>query len=86
MREHAANWLEVAERVFHFRRDLLTDGERQLLQGATKCRRGRAEQSEAPAAEYAPVEAVGLRALALAQHQHAKAASRQQRCGGERPE
>ncbi len=35
MRAHAANWLEVAERVFHFRRDLLSDGERQLLQGAT---------------------------------------------------
>jgi signal peptidase I len=35
MRDHAANWLEVAERVFNFRRDLLTDTERQQLQGAT---------------------------------------------------
>lgn len=35
MRRHAANWLEVAERVFNFRRDLLTDTERQQLQGAT---------------------------------------------------
>lgn len=35
MRRHASNWLEVAERVFNFRRDLLTDTERQQLQGAT---------------------------------------------------
>jgi len=35
MRDHAANWLEVAERVFHFRRDLLNDAQRQQLQGAT---------------------------------------------------
>ena len=35
MRSHAANWLEVAERVYHFRRDLLTDAQRQMLQGAT---------------------------------------------------
>ena len=35
MRRHAANWLEVAERVFNFRRDLLTDAQRQMLQGAT---------------------------------------------------
>ncbi len=35
MRRHAANWLEVAESVFNFRRDLLTDAQRQMLQGAT---------------------------------------------------
>lgn len=31
MRDHAANWLEVAERVFNFRRDQLSDAQRQLL-------------------------------------------------------
>ena len=33
MRRHAANWLEVAERVFNYRRDQLTDAQRQQLQG-----------------------------------------------------
>ena len=32
MRRHAANWLEVAERVFHYRRDQLTDPQLQQLQ------------------------------------------------------
>ena len=32
MRRHAANWLEVAERVHHYRRDQLTDSQRQQLQ------------------------------------------------------
>jgi len=35
MRRHAANWLEVAERVFHYRRDQLTDAQRQQLHGVT---------------------------------------------------
>lgn len=34
IRRHAANWLEVAERVYHFRRDQLTDAQHQQLQGA----------------------------------------------------
>ncbi len=35
MRRHAANWLEVAERVFNFRRDQLSDVQRQQLEAAT---------------------------------------------------
>ena len=31
MRQNAANWLEVAERVRHFRRDLLTDTQNRQL-------------------------------------------------------
>lgn len=34
MRQHAANWLEVAERVWHFRRDQLTPAQSQSLQSA----------------------------------------------------
>ena len=34
MRQAAANWLELAERVFHYRRDQLTDTQTQQLQGA----------------------------------------------------
>lgn len=35
MRRHAANWLEVAERVYHFRRDLLPPAQVQQLVAAT---------------------------------------------------
>ncbi len=35
MRQNAENWLEVAERVRHFRRDLLTDTQNQQLQTTT---------------------------------------------------
>lgn len=35
MRQNAANWLEVADRVYHFRRDQLTDVQNQRLSGAT---------------------------------------------------
>ncbi|MFI5336928.1 MAG: signal peptidase I [Opitutales bacterium] len=35
MRRHAANWLEVAQRVWNFRRDQLTPAESQSLQAAT---------------------------------------------------
>ncbi|MBI2510520.1 MAG: signal peptidase I [Opitutae bacterium] len=35
MRRHAANWLEVAERVYHFRRDLLPAAQVQQLVAAT---------------------------------------------------
>ncbi len=35
MRRHAANWLEVAERVHHFRRDQLTAAQTQKLQATT---------------------------------------------------
>ena len=34
MRQHAANWLEVAERVWHFRRDQLTAAQSQSFQNA----------------------------------------------------
>ncbi|MBI3886837.1 MAG: signal peptidase I [Opitutae bacterium] len=34
MRQHAANWLEVADRVWHYRRDLLTATQSQSLQSA----------------------------------------------------
>ena len=34
MRQHAANWLEVADRVWHFRRDQLTATQSQTLQSA----------------------------------------------------
>jgi signal peptidase I len=35
MRQNAANWLEVADRVYSFRRDQLTDVQNQRLVGAT---------------------------------------------------
>jgi signal peptidase I len=35
MRQNAANWLEVADRVYNFRRDQLTDAQNQRLVGAT---------------------------------------------------
>lgn len=35
MRQNAANWLEVADRVYHFRRDQLTEVQAQRLVGAT---------------------------------------------------
>lgn len=35
MRQQAENWLEVAERVYHFRRDLLTEAQTQQLVAAT---------------------------------------------------
>jgi signal peptidase I len=35
MRRHAANWLEVAERVYHFRRDLLAPAQVQQLVAAS---------------------------------------------------
>ncbi len=35
MRQNAANWLEVADRVYSFRRDQLTDTQNQRLVGAT---------------------------------------------------
>jgi signal peptidase I len=35
MRRHAANWLEVAERVWHFRRDQLAEAQGQRLAAAT---------------------------------------------------
>ena len=34
MRQNAANWLEVADRVYKFRRDQLTDVQNQRLLGA----------------------------------------------------
>jgi len=34
-RRHAANWIEVAERVFNFRKDQLSDAQTQRLLGAT---------------------------------------------------
>jgi len=35
MREHAGNWLELADKVYHYRRDVLPEAEVQQLQGRT---------------------------------------------------
>ena len=32
MRENAGNWLELADKVFHYRRDVLTDAQLAALQ------------------------------------------------------
>ena len=36
MRTNAANWLELSEKVYHYRRDLMSDAERGSLQQATE--------------------------------------------------
>ncbi len=36
MRANAANWLELSSKVYHYRRDLMTDAERGALQQATE--------------------------------------------------
>src|SRR3954471_14829750 len=49
MRQNAANWLEVADRVYKFRRDQLTDDENQRLLAAVGTVRQRLkEKSDAP--------------------------------------
>jgi signal peptidase I len=47
-RTHAAHWLELADKVYHFRRDLLSQGEVQELTGrATELRRRLKEMADA---------------------------------------
>lgn len=48
MRENADNWLELADKVWHYRRDQLNDGERKDLLGRTDAlRQARRERADA---------------------------------------
>ena len=48
MRENAANWLELADRVWHYRRDQLSEAERKQLAGRTDAlRQARRERADA---------------------------------------